>query len=244
MTNMLKLILCLLLAQQANADRKEYSIDLKKRIIIPIAEHGINRVFMDKDRILKIVGNEAEYILESDLARGQLFITSKLAHGDNFNVTLFSEKGVIQDITFKVENLEEPASILLKPQSLVNIKPKTSSSTSRQRDLARISSAKIREEATNSIKDILTGNLKGYRARIIFGASLANKTPKLSVAQPFELLPVKIVKVTEYRKRRLKILNIECAQDTKIQTQNLALYFPKLVAATYKGNNLIIVERI
>lgn len=91
----------------------EHFIDRKNRIEIPVSSAGVNRISIVGDRILKIVGNEDEYIVEGDSSKGHVFLTSKLAASEKAFATIVSEKGVIQDVVFRTHT-GAPSTIVLK----------------------------------------------------------------------------------------------------------------------------------
>jgi hypothetical protein len=129
-----------------DAKGSEHFIDQGKRLEIPISNIGVNRLVLANDRVLKIVGSEDEYIVEGDAARGQAFITSKLGNNEKSFATIISEKGVVQDVVFKVDGDAPPALVVLKHKG-------------------RKSTVSHEESITRRIQDILAGRTRAFRQR-------------------------------------------------------------------------------
>lgn len=92
----------------------EYRIDEGKRITVKISAEGVNRISAKGDRIAKVIGNDEEYSIEGDNSKGIIFVSIRLIAGEISPVTIITEKGVTQDINFKVEAGLAPQNIVLK----------------------------------------------------------------------------------------------------------------------------------
>lgn len=151
----MKRFLLLILTAALHAQADELLLDANKRIEIPISNSGVNRLLIANDRILKIVGAEDDNIIEGETRKGQAFIVSKLNTDQKAFATIISEKGIIQDVVFKVDS-EAPYTITLK----------------RPKGKAR----KLEESITSKIQDIFSGRTKVFKARDLSEKTL-NKLP-------------------------------------------------------------------
>lgn len=87
--------------------------DASKRIRVVISNDSMNRIAFANDRIAQVFGDEEAYTLQSDEARGQIFIKPTLANGDKpIAVTLTTENNEVQDIEFAPQKMSSATIIL------------------------------------------------------------------------------------------------------------------------------------
>lgn len=108
------LVFCLFGSLSAFA--ADYVINEKKRIIVPISSSEPNRVRVENDRILEVIGLDDTYFLESDEKLGQIFIKADEG-GKDAVFTIITEKGVTQDLKLvRKEKLSSQVVILKLPE--------------------------------------------------------------------------------------------------------------------------------
>ena len=219
-----------------NADTKTYLGNTNKRLEISISDQGINRISIEKDRILKIVGNDGDYTIDGDTNKGFVFINSKINKGNSFPLTLISEKGLIQDIKLKVEGDIDSRTVVIKPRFKLQSKK---------------TQASFESQVTSAISDIVNNNVKYYKVRRInwksINGELINREP--INGDPIKL-PLKkdlsVLNTTEYiaPNNQLKIIKIEYLEKRGFTKKHIGKLFPKSIAIAERGNNLIIVEKL
>ena len=108
-------IICLLsfLLTSALASAQEYVISPQGQVKANISDKAINRISVENDRIAQVIGNEEEYIIESDVNLGQVFLTPALKSIKEISLRLITEREKTIDVKFIVKELE-PQTISLK----------------------------------------------------------------------------------------------------------------------------------
>lgn len=82
----------------------------------PLSHRFINRIEVADDRISQIIGNQDEYIIDSDGDLGQVFITPRLKVGEVIHLNIVTEAGKMIDLDGKIEDIEAQ-SIVLTPEA-------------------------------------------------------------------------------------------------------------------------------
>jgi hypothetical protein len=82
-------------------------------VVANISDKGVNRIAIGNDRITQVIGNEDEYIIESDANLGQIFLTPILKSPQEISLRLVTEREKIIDVKFKIKKIE-PQTINLK----------------------------------------------------------------------------------------------------------------------------------
>lgn len=114
------LSICCVFLASLNAEAIEYIVPSSSMVIADISDKGVNRVAIENDRISQVIGNEDEYILESDANLGQVFLTPILKEPSDINIRLVTEREKIIDVKFKVKKIE-PQTISLKYKSNADV---------------------------------------------------------------------------------------------------------------------------
>jgi len=95
---------------------QDYIIPNNGQIIVNISDKGVNRIAIENDRIAQVIGNEDEYIIESDANLGQIFLTSSLKDLQEISVRFLTEREKIIDAKLIVKQIE-PQTIIFKYKS-------------------------------------------------------------------------------------------------------------------------------
>jgi hypothetical protein len=141
---------------------REYKANDKNRIKVDISNQGANRITIKGDRIAKIVGNEDDYFIEGDAARGYVFLTPKAEAGKQLSMTIITESGLIQDVNCNVVDTG-PTNIIIKKNPIKSV------------------SMTSENQIINAIQDAITGNLKNYKVSM----------PDKNRAFPIKVLDIK-----------------------------------------------------
>lgn len=70
-----------------------------------ISHKFINRIEVKHDRIAQVVGNQDEYIIDSDAESGQIFLTPRIKTGKKLQINLITELGKIIDMNLEVKDI-------------------------------------------------------------------------------------------------------------------------------------------
>ena len=108
----------LLLANHVFA--QDYIVPSNGAVTASLSDKGVNRVAIENDRIAQVIGNEDEYIIESDVSLGQIFLTPALKSMQEINLRLVTEREKIIDIKFTIKKIE-PQTINFKYKNDVSI---------------------------------------------------------------------------------------------------------------------------
>ena len=97
---------------------ESYVIGPNSKPEIKISTRGVNRIGVESDRIAQVIGNEEEYIIDSDGDLGQVFITPNLKSADNntISVNIITEQGKQIDVKFIAQDIE-PQTVIFKMSS-------------------------------------------------------------------------------------------------------------------------------
>ena len=135
-------------------------------------------------------------------------------------ITIITEKGIIQDISCEVNDID-PASILIVPKVL---------------DKRIKSSTNQKTRAIKAIKEVISGDVQDYSFKRVREEYLPN-------------LPVEIIGIREYSNREFKVRVIECeggtsAPGTSTFGASLVKYYPRTLAIVESGTQIIMVEKV
>ena len=92
---------------------QDYIIPTQGSVNASISDKGVNRIAIANDRITQVIGNEDEYIIESDANLGQIFLTPMLKDPQSISIRLVTEREKIIDMKFKIKKID-PQTINLK----------------------------------------------------------------------------------------------------------------------------------
>jgi hypothetical protein len=98
----------------------DYIVPHQGLVIASISDKGVNRIAIENDRIAQVIGNEDEYIIESDANLGQIFLTPVLKTPQEISLRFLTERDKIIDVKFAIKKIE--------PQT-INFKYKNESNT-------------------------------------------------------------------------------------------------------------------
>ena len=209
------LVILLLIPYSASALTQEYLSNNRKRLEITISNSGINRIEVEKDRILKVVGSQEDYNIEGDSAKGFIFISTALDSGEEMPITIITENGLTQDLNLIVKNKIAPVTIILKSPAGVKEKAERTNSE-----------VNIETQITNALQDVVTGNTRHFSFRTVDEDELKN-------------LGFTVNKATAYSNKSLTIFRYEY-----FEKPNVALEFPGALAVAERGNAIYVVYRI
>ena len=73
------------------AQAQDYIVSSKGLVRPSISDKGVNRIAIENDRIAQVIGNEDEYIIESDANLGQVFLTPVLKAPQEISLRFLTE---------------------------------------------------------------------------------------------------------------------------------------------------------
>lgn len=210
----------------ALADSKTYSADPLKRLEVIISDKGVNRITIEKDRILKIIGNEGDYMIDGDSNKGFVFLNSKVEKGESFPVTIISEKGLVQDVKFSVKGDIDSSTVTIKSVG-------KGSKNGSVKSQSRLLDSSLEQRVIVMVSDVFKGKTSQYRIRKIKWKK--NK-----------LLPIEGEQVSEYisEKMGLKVTRFNFLVKHHIDTKMIMKAVANVVAVSERGNNLLIVSKL
>ena len=92
---------------------QDYVVPLQGPLQASISDKGVNRIVIENDRIAQVIGNEDEYIIESDTNLGQIFLTPILKAPKDISVRFVTEQEKIVDVKFAIKTIE-PQTVNIK----------------------------------------------------------------------------------------------------------------------------------
>ena len=95
-----------ILLTNIDAFSKDYIVPSNGPALASISDKGLNRIAIENDRIAQVIGNEDEYIIESDANLGQIFCTPILKEPQEISLRLVTERDKIIDTKFKIKKIE------------------------------------------------------------------------------------------------------------------------------------------
>lgn len=101
------------------AHAQDYIISTQGLVIASISDKGVNRIAIENDRIAQVIGNEDEYIIESDANLGQIFLTPTLKAPQEISLRLLTERDKIIDTKFVIKKID-PQTINFKYKNEAN----------------------------------------------------------------------------------------------------------------------------
>lgn len=108
---------------------QDYVVPLQGPLQVSISDKGVNRIVIENDRIAQVIGNEDEYIIESDTNLGQIFLTPVLKAPKDISVRFVTEREKIVDVKFAIKSIE-PQTINIKYNQQVKALSSDSSTNS------------------------------------------------------------------------------------------------------------------
>lgn len=173
---------------------QDYIVPTQGQVIASISDKGVNRIAISSDRITQVIGNEDEYIIESDANLGQVFITPILKAPEDISIRLITEREKIIDVKFKIKKIE-PQTINLKYR-----KDSSSAISNSGADLNINSNALNNNSVTTSISgntetQQIIDNLKLAYSNKLHGSKLKSLG---CLKQHFKLKYLKLIDATQY----------------------------------------------
>ncbi len=98
------------------SEAKDYKVVDNQPVHATISTKGVNRIATENDRIAEVIGNQNEFIMESDADRGEVFLTPHLQEGKKTKITLITEQGKHIELLLTI-TAEEPQVIQLQNQA-------------------------------------------------------------------------------------------------------------------------------
>ncbi len=109
------LMILVLMSSNSIAGNRYHKIEVEygKQLLLQISSVGINRISFAPERITRIIGDISNYSSLLTDKGSELFLTSKLAAGKNFNISVILASGGVIDITAQVIESSQPKVIKL-----------------------------------------------------------------------------------------------------------------------------------
>lgn len=225
-----------------SADALVYKGDGNKRLNVDIADSGVNRIEVKKDRIAKVIGNTEEYSIEGDNKTGVIFLSVRGIAGQVLPITIITEKGYTQDINLKVKKANEPKSIIIEKQP-----PK-------EKNQVSVNKKDLKEQVIEAIKQISNGVDRNYTKREIQIKEIINyeKQQKMqdnleenSVYKGYATLrsqQVEVSRVIEYNNRTMKIIKYEYERKpSNMDIKKISQVFKGALSVSERGNVIMVV---
>lgn len=176
----------------------DYIVPSKGPVIASISDKGVNRIAIESDRIAQVIGNEDEYIIESDANLGQIFLTPVLKEPQEISLRLVTERDKIIDVKFKIKKIE-PQTIYLKYQN----DPNSSTSSLSVDSVTNSNTYPNAYQATpqmNAISDNLGAQQIIDSLKLVHSNKLQGiRLPSLGcLKQNIKLKKLKLVEATQY----------------------------------------------
>lgn len=198
----------------AFAETQNYSVEPNKRVDVVVAEHGLNRIVVSNDRILKIVGDGELYGLEGDANHGFVFFKSKVVAPKTIPITILTEKNKVLDVNIFVEVLQEPKTVILKYRGGGILKANS-------RKVAKINYERLAVEAIN---DVRNGNFGDF-----------------TVIDAGDIYP-EAISAQDFSNKYVRVRKIDFADGAGMR--NIKLRRGAILATTRYGNTILIVEKL
>ena len=182
-------ILAIIALTNCFAQAHDYMVPEQGLITASISDKGVNRIAIENDRIAQVIGNEDEYIIESDANLGQIFLTPTLRAPQEISLRFLTERDKIIDAKLMIKKIE-PQTINFKykndanPVNVNTILQPISTSVTRANQI----------DSDNATQQIIA-NLK---------LAYSNKLPGIKLAtlgclgQTNKLKGLKLVEATQY----------------------------------------------
>ncbi len=127
----LRFTLCFLIFQNISFASTTVNADQNKRVSVAISHDSMNRIAFANDRISQVFGDEEAYTMQTDETRGQIFLKPTEANGEKpISITVTTENGVVQDLELTPKK-RSTATIILKGEKPLDIKPSPDAFTPR-----------------------------------------------------------------------------------------------------------------
>ena len=212
-------------------------LDELKVIEIPISQQGLTRIKVQSDRILHVLGNAGEYVLETDEDQGQVFIRPTLLNDSSakaISLTLTTEAGQTQDLRLIPKN-QAPEALILKVDTEATSKV----------EKEKRSSAPIFREEVESLIFALQGNRipLGYKEMPINLTTLHEPYPLLRELQGKALRGL-TYRIQNKTQENLILSAPELAKKISIQQNTLiAILMSKKILTPGEGTEAYVVVR-
>ena len=196
--SLLRVMLSVILMMCFEVQAQDYIILPQGNIIANISDKGVNRIAISNDRITQVIGNEDEYIIESDANLGQVFLTPILKEPQEVSLRLVTEREKIIDVKLKIKKIE-PQTILLKYKNDSNTTIPTLGNELSTNFSPVNSSSSINQMSSNTETQQVIDNIKSAYSNKLVGTKLATLG---CLKSNDKLKSVKLVEATQYSVNR------------------------------------------
>lgn len=224
---------------------QDYIVPANGQVVASISDKGVNRIAIENDRIAQVIGNEDEYIIESDSNLGQVFLSTELKATKEISVRFLTEREKIIDVKFTVKQIE-PQTIVLKYKNEANEFISSSTAHSSFSKNSNLNSPLIqtkqaleqKSNATNDKQQIIEMIKLVYNNKVQ-GANLS----KLScLKQNPKLNGLKIVQATQYPLKKQTVVKAMIANNSKkeiiLDPQDFSRCMTLVTAVVLNNNTL------
>ncbi len=225
---------------------QDYIIPNNGQIIVSISDKGVNRIAIENDRIAQVIGNEDEYIVESDANLGQIFLTSSLKNLQEISVRFLTEREKIIDAKLIVKQIE-PQTIIFKYKSDASesVSQINSISSAMIRGMSHASLVKYTPEYkstlsnTNNDKQQIIEAIKLVYNNKVQGASLPNLSCLKNNPKTKSL---KLVQATQYILKKQAVIKAVVSNPNKgemlFEPQDFSNCMTPVTAVALNSNQL------
>lgn len=200
---------------------QDYIVPTSGQVVASISDKGVNRIAIENDRIAQVIGNEDEYIIESDSSLGQVFLSTELKATKEISVRFVTEREKIIDVKLTVKQIE-PQTIVFKYKNEANESISSSNSYSNSSKSSNLNSVvtgvvqakhtlEQKNNATNDKQQIIE-MIKLVYSNKVQGINL----PSLScLKQNQKLNGLKIVQATQYPLKKQTVIKAMISNNSK-----------------------------
>lgn len=170
------------------ASAQDYIIPSQGSVNASISDTGVNHIAVSNDRIIEVIGNEDEYIIESDANLGQIYLTPILKSPQNISLRLITEREKIIDVKFKIKKIE-PQTLNLKYKNDSNISSIGSNSSANPNFINnnfinnQMGSNTVSQEVIDNLKLAYSNKLHGSKLPVLGCLKINSKLKTLKLIE-------------------------------------------------------------
>lgn len=211
------LILLSMLLINVDVLAQDYIVPTNSQVVASISDKGVNRIAIENDRIAQVIGNEDEYIIESDSSLGQVFLSTELKATKEISVRFVTEREKIIDVKLTIKQIE-PQTIVFKYKNEAN-ESISSSNSSKGSNLNSVAMPIIQAKHTLEQKNNATNDKQQIieMIKLVYSDKVQGvNLPNLScLKQNPKLNGLKIVQVTQYPLKKQTVIKAMIANNSK-----------------------------
>ena len=211
------LILLGMLLINVDALAQDYIVPTNGQVVASISDKGVNRIAIENDRIAQVIGNEDEYIIESDSSLGQIFLSTELKATKEISVRFVTEREKIIDVKLTIKQIE-PQTIVFKYKNEAN-ESISSSNSSKGSNLNSVAMPIIQAKHTLEQKNNATNDKQQIieMIKLVYSDKVQGfNLPSLScLKQNPKLNGLKIVQATQYPLKKQTVIKAMIANNSK-----------------------------